>query len=94
MTAEETMTFENAYSRLEEILEKMSSGKLSLEDSLTCYEEADQLIGFCNKKLTQAEQKIEILIKNREGNLSLTPEGTPQTQEFNPSSYSSFKTER
>ena len=94
MTTEETMTFENAYSRLEEILEKMNSGKLSLEESLTHYEEAEQLIGLCNKKLTQAEQKIEILIKNREGNLALTPGGTPQTQEFNPNSYSSFKTER
>ena len=57
------MNFEQAYARLEEILEKMNSGKVSLDDSLKLYEEADQLIVSCNKKLTEAEQKIEVLLK-------------------------------
>jgi len=91
MTQENTPTFEQAYARLEEILEKMNSGKQSLEDSLSLYEEADRLIVFCNKRLQQAEQKIETLIKNREGDLVLTPSGSPQTQEFSPSTYSTLK---
>ena len=41
MTQQEQMTFETAYARLEEILEKMNSGKITLEDSLKLYEEAD-----------------------------------------------------
>ena len=88
MNEKTTVTFESAYCRLEEILEKMNSGKLSLEDSLSMYEEADRLISFCNNKLTQAEQKIETLIKNREGDLSLDSLGSPQKQVFSPSGYS------
>ena len=61
------MKFEEAYSRLEEILEKMNSGKVSLDDSLKYYEEADQLIVTCQKKLSEAEKKIEVMIKNRNG---------------------------
>lgn len=76
------MTFEQAYARLEEILEKMNSGKVSLDDSLKLYEEADQLIVSCNRRLQEAEQKIEVLIKNRQGDLVLDGEGKPQTQEF------------
>ena len=68
MTQQEQMTFETAYARLEEILEKMNSGKITLEDSLKLYEEADKLISWSNKRLTEAEKKIEILMKNRSGN--------------------------
>jgi len=75
-------TFEEAYTRLEEILEKMNSGKISLDDSLKLYEEADKLIGSCNKRLTEAEKKIEILLKNRSGELVLDENGTPVTQEY------------
>jgi len=91
MTQENTLTFEEAYSRLEEILEKMNSGNQSLEDSLSLYEEADSLISFCNKRLFQAEQKIETLIKNREGDLALSSSGSAQTEDFSPSSYSTLK---
>ncbi len=76
------MTFEEAYSRLEKILEKMNSGKVSLDDSLKLYEEADTLIAFCQKRLTEAEKKIEILVKNRSGELALNENGEPLTQEF------------
>lgn len=75
------MNFEQAYARLEEILEKMNSGKVSLDDSLKLYEEADQLIVSCNKKLTEAEQKIEVLLKNRTGDVVLEND-KPVMQEF------------
>jgi exodeoxyribonuclease VII small subunit len=77
-------TFEMAYARLEEILERMNSGKVSLEDSLKLYEEADQLIAWCSKRLTDAEKKIEVLIKNREGGLQFDVNGQPATKPFNP----------
>jgi exodeoxyribonuclease VII small subunit len=75
-------SFESAYARLEEILEKMNSGSVALEDSLLLYEEADRLINWCTKRLTEAEKKIEILMKNREGELLLDDQGQPQTQPF------------
>lgn len=77
-----SFSFEQAYSRLEQILERMNSGKASLDESLGLYEEADKLISFCGSRLTQAEQKIEMLIKNRSGALATGPDNKPQTQEF------------
>jgi exodeoxyribonuclease VII small subunit len=71
------MKFEEAYSRLEEILEKMNSGKASLDDSLKLYEEADKLIVTCQKKLSEAEKKIEMMIKNRNGEVVLDETGNP-----------------
>ena len=82
MSQEAPLSFESAYARLEEILEKMNSGKVSLEESLKLYEEADGLIAWSNKRLVDAEKKIETLIKNREGELLLDSEGKPQVQEF------------
>jgi exodeoxyribonuclease VII small subunit len=91
MTQEKNVTFEAAYSRLEEILEKMNSGNTSLEESLSLYEEADKLISHCNLKLNHAEKKIEMLIKGRDGELSLAEDGTPKKEEFSPGTSSSIK---
>ena len=77
-------SFEASYKRLEEILEKMQEGAIPLEESLKLYEEADRLIGSCEKLLLSAEERIETLMKNRAGELSLTAEGKPQTQPFVP----------
>jgi len=90
MTQESELSFEAAYARLEEILEKMNSGKVSLEESLKLYEEADRLITWSNKRLTEAEKKIEILVKNREGDLSLDEKGRPLTQEFVSANHGAF----
>jgi len=76
-------TFESAFARLEEILEQMNSGTTSLDNSLKLYEEADKLIVACSKRLTDAERKIEILIKNRGGELSLGADQKPLVQDFN-----------
>lgn len=84
-------TFETAFSRLETILEKMNSGTIGLDESLKLYEEADALINMCNKKLTDAERKIEILIKNRNGDLTLGSDQKPATQDFKPSNNASSK---
>lgn len=75
-------TFEAAFTRLEQILEKMNSGSVSLDESLKLYEEADKLITMCSKRLNDAERKIETLIKNRNGELVLDAEQKPATQEY------------
>ena len=53
--------FEKSLSRLEEITQQLESGELSLDDSLGMFEEGIKLSRFCEKKLTEAEQKLEIL---------------------------------
>ncbi len=79
---EKSVNFEKAFKRLEEILESMNSGSFGLDDSLKLYEEADSLILACNKQLSSAEKKIEVLIKNRKKELSLDESGTPIAESF------------
>lgn len=82
----EEIVFEAAFTRLEAILDKMNSGEVSLDESLKLYEEADRLINTCGKKLQDAEQKIQILIKNRNGELAADADGNPKTDDFSPPS--------
>jgi exodeoxyribonuclease VII small subunit len=82
MNAKKDQTFEKAIVRLEEILEKMNSGTVALEESMHLYEEADSLISYCGKQLNQAEKKIETLIKKRDGELKLGSDGNPETADF------------
>lgn len=77
-----SFSFEEAYSRLETILEELNSGELSLEKSLKLYEEADQLIAHCSQKLNHAEQKIQTLIKNREGRVVTNEAAQPKLEPF------------
>lgn len=78
-------SFEEAYQRLENILEKMNADRVSLDSALSLYEEADALIGDCQKRLNEAEQKIEILIRNREGSLKVDENGNVKKEEFSTS---------
>ena len=74
--------FEENFQRLEEILETMNSGEAGLDESLKLYEEANQLIVSCGKRLNDAEQTIEKLIKNRDGELALSEDGKPMIEPF------------
>jgi exodeoxyribonuclease VII small subunit len=87
MSQNSSLTFEQAFSRLEEILEKMNSSALALDESIRLYEEADSLIHLCQQRLGQAETKIEMLVKNREGDLQMSAGGIPSTQPFSSSSH-------
>ena len=80
MTKEKT--FEEAYARLEEILEKINLGEVSLESSIALYEEADGLINKCSKKIDAAEKKITTLMKGREKELITNEDGEPVEKEF------------
>ncbi len=78
------LNFEEAFSELELILEKMNAGKLSLDESLHSYEKADALISRCRFLLKNAEKKVEILVKKR-GEEDEESEGTIRTESFRPS---------
>ena len=75
------LSFETAYKRLEEILDLLNNSQISLEESLKVYEEADKLLTYCTEKLNHAEQKVQILVKNRQQD----PQTTPQLEDFTPS---------
>ena len=59
--------FEQAMQRLEEIVEKMESGELPLEELIVRYEEGMKLVKVCQERLASAEQRIEIITRNNAG---------------------------
>ncbi len=56
-----TSDFETSLNKLEQILESLETGSLSLEDSLKTYEEGVALTNQCQKILSEAEQKVKTL---------------------------------
>lgn len=69
MKTSENKSFEEAMARLEEIVRLLENGKSSLDDSLSAFEEGISLVKYCNAKLTDAEQKVRILMQNEAGEM-------------------------
>ena len=65
------MYFEEAFKRLEVIVGNLESGDLSLEESMKLFEEGIGLTDACKSRLEDAEQKIQLLLKNSDGKLNL-----------------------
>ena len=62
-------TFEDAVAELEQILARVESGELGLEESLGQYERGSFLIQYCRGVLNSAEKQIEVITKNSDGGL-------------------------
>lgn len=65
------VTFESALQRLEEIVDSLEKGEVSLEDAISLFEEGIKTAKICKEKLESAEKKIKQLIKNSDGTFSL-----------------------
>lgn len=65
--------FEDALARLEEIVKELESGDLSLDLSLKLFEEGIKLSRICNKRLEDAERRVEMLVRDRAGNMTAQP---------------------
>jgi exodeoxyribonuclease VII small subunit len=70
--------FEKDLQELEDLVEKMEGGDLSLEDSLVHFERGIALTRACQKALTEAEQKIQILLAE-DGSQKLQPFSSDET---------------
>ncbi len=57
------MKFEDAISELKEIIKKLESGNLPLEDSIKLFQEGTELISFSHKKLNEIRKKVEMLVE-------------------------------
>ena len=66
-------TFEQSLSQLEKIVKELEAGDLPLEKAIKKFEEGIQLSKFCNRKLTETEKRINLLMQNGSGVLSETP---------------------
>ena len=59
-------TFESAIARLEIIVKSLESGDAPLDKALELFEEAVGLVKFCNEKLDSAEQKVKLIVLEKE----------------------------
>ncbi|MDD5475423.1 MAG: exodeoxyribonuclease VII small subunit [Syntrophales bacterium] len=59
--------FEKALERLENIVKKMETGEMTLDESLKAFQEGIELSRFCMKKLDEAERTVEKLLKEGDG---------------------------
>ena len=69
--ADKKQTFETSLKELERLVRRLEDGDLALEDSLKLFEDGVKLSRECQERLNQAERRIEILLKDENGNPQL-----------------------
>jgi len=62
-------SFEEAISELENIVNQLENGDLTLEESIDYFQKGVELSKYCTKKLDEIEKKISLLIEDEEGNI-------------------------
>jgi exodeoxyribonuclease VII small subunit len=73
----DAMSFEQALAELEAIVSKLEKGEIGLEDSIDTYERGVLLKGHCERKLQDAQMKVE--------RIKLGPDGGVSAEPFDPS---------
>jgi len=63
--------FEEAMKKLEKIVEDLEKGDLSLDEALKKYQDGLELSRVCSQRLENARKKIDVLTKNKKGELEL-----------------------
>lgn len=63
---EKDLSFEDALNQLQEIVDSLETGQLSLDESLKKFEEGIRLSRFCNEKLMATQQKVQKLVEKDE----------------------------
>jgi len=61
--AEETVSFEEAMERLEDIVGRLENGDVPLEKAIELFQQGMKLSHLCSRKLEQVERKIEMLVE-------------------------------
>ncbi|MDD5440237.1 MAG: exodeoxyribonuclease VII small subunit [Candidatus Omnitrophica bacterium] len=67
------VTFEDALAKLGTIIEELEGGELPLDEALKKYEEGIGLARSCQTRLEAAKKKIEIIVKSKNGSVTLEP---------------------
>ena len=73
MTNAKPKTFETSLEELERIVRELEQGELTLEKSLELFEQGVKLSRECQERLTQAERRIEILMRDNQGRAAIRP---------------------
>ena len=75
------LRFEDAFARLEELVDEMERGDLPLEQLLARFEEGVSLVRFCQAFLKQAQLRVEQYVEQKNGHWVLKEEGGAKTGE-------------
>jgi exodeoxyribonuclease VII small subunit len=60
-------SFETALKELEEVVGKLESGEVSLDQSLKLFEQGIALVRQCSKRLDEVESKVQVLVSDERG---------------------------
>jgi exodeoxyribonuclease VII small subunit len=72
--------FEKSIHRLEEIVQRLETSDISLDDAMKLFEEGVKLSAECQQALAEAEGRIEILMKKAAGKIAAEPFETPEEE--------------
>src|SRR3979409_125546 len=73
MSTAKPKTFESSLEELERIVRELEQGELTLEKSLELFEQGVKLSRDCQERLTEAERRIEILMRDNQGRATVRP---------------------
>lgn len=65
------LSFEDALAELERIVRGLESGQQKLEDAIVCYERGSALRRHCERKLAEAEARVQAIVEKSDGSLAL-----------------------
>ncbi len=72
------LTYEQAMTRLEDIIRALEKGEVPLDEALGLYEEGTGLVRNCSSQLEEAETRIKILTRNLDGEPELEPDAAAE----------------
>jgi len=78
---EQARSFEASLEALEQIVQQLESGDLPLEKSLELFEQGIRLSRECQERLSQAERRIEVLLRDNQGRPVVSNFTEPQTND-------------
>jgi exodeoxyribonuclease VII small subunit len=76
-------SFEAGLKRLEEVLDSLEHGDLSLEEAMRAFEEGVQLVRLCHQRLDEVERRVELLLKDDAGRFFTRPFPEAEEEEGN-----------
>jgi exodeoxyribonuclease VII small subunit len=67
------MSFEDALAELEQIVRRLEAGQVKLDEAIQCYERGAQLKQHCERKLNEAQQRVDRIVVRSEGAVGVEP---------------------
>ena len=67
------MNFEDALAELEQIVRRLEGGQVKLDEAIISYERGAQLKRHCDRKLNEAQQRVDRIVIGPEGAIGVEP---------------------